>query len=78
MIDLFAGHPGRAVVARAFPLLQNVKRSPDADDIGGPSAKHLQTCIHLGLIQQDEVQDDVEVVLATRARVERRFSQWMP
>ena len=63
MVDLFTGHPRRAVVSRPLPFLENVKRSPDADDISGPRTKHLQTGIHLRLIAQDEVQNDVEVRL---------------
>lgn len=60
MIYLFAGHPRRAVITRSFPLLKNVERGPDADNVGGPSAKHVQTGIHFAVVPQDKVQNNIE------------------
>ena len=60
MIYLFAGHSRRAVIARSFPLLKDIERRPDANQIGGSPAQHLQAGIQFCVVPQDQIQDDVE------------------
>jgi len=60
MIYLLTRHPGPAVTARSFPLLKNIERGPDSDNVCGPRAKDAQTGVQFGCVSQNEIQNNVE------------------